>query len=119
VLALVLPSARVEGLLATRQRVGALWRCWADEGDAADAPRTAVCELPVGESSASAGGHNGVQLEGPEAAERLHAAAETLRGQPQRAAAGRRRSAPAAALGLVAIGVAAAAVAVALARRQR
>ena len=118
VLALVLPSATVQGLLATRQRVGALWRCWADEeGDGPEGakPRTAVCGLPVVESKASAGGHNGVQLEGAEVAERLRAAAEPLRAQLT--ASGRRLGAPAA-LALAVIGVAAAA-AVALARRQR
>mmetsp|Transcript_19967 Transcript_19967/g.60641 ORF Transcript_19967/g.60641 Transcript_19967/m.60641 type:complete len:132 (+) Transcript_19967:1525-1920(+) len=112
VVALVLPSAKVNGMLATRQRVGALWRCWAPDGDDGSG-RAPVCELPVGESRPCAGGHDGLLLEGAEEAERLAAAARLLRRDAAGEVAARAR-----AIALAALVVAAAVAALTALRRR-
>lgn len=80
VVALVIPAGPVHGLLATRQRVSALWQCWGAGGGAADGPpRSRVCELPVTEASCDQrGGRNGIAFEGEAAARKLRAAVQAM-----------------------------------------
>ena len=80
VVALLIPAGPVHGLLATRQRVSALWQCWAGGGGAADGPpRSKVCELPIAEASCDqSGGRNGVAVEGEAAARKLRAARQAM-----------------------------------------
>ena len=93
VIALIIPSAKVEGILATRQRVGGLWRSWGGGGAGT------VCELPVRESRAGAGVRNGVLLEGAHAAKALaRARAETVGAAAATAQAGLREGAKEAAV---------------------
>jgi phosphomevalonate kinase len=72
VIALVLPSdepaegAEEGGPVSadgTRRRVGEAWARWRPEAAAAGGAAPVVCELPVIESRATGGGHNGVMVE--------------------------------------------------------